>query len=206
MKSLVIYVEGGGKGSKATDLAPKLRRGFSQLICTFLGVNERDRKFEIFPAGSRVATKKAYEIAVKQGKDAILLLDSEDLLTSESNKDHLSNRPGDKMTWSNQANHLDIHLMVTVMESWFLTDAPALQAYYGQGFNSNKFPGSGAPIETILKNTVEGILNEATTKTQKGKYHKGNHSGDLIGMINPHKVAQASPKAKAFFEEVKART
>lgn len=205
MKTLTIYVEGGGKGSKASDLAPKLRNGFIQLVCTYLGISIRDRKFEVFPAGARVAAKKAYEIAVKQGKDAILLLDSEDLLTSSSCMEHLTQRPSDKMVWSSHAKPADIHLMVTTMESWFLSDSTALSAYFGQGFNGNKFLKQGASCESIPKLTVNEILKTATAKTQKGAYHKGNHSGDLIGKIDPHKVTQASPKAKAFFEEVRLR-
>lgn len=205
MKRLTIYVEGGGKGSKASDLSPKLRNGFVQLVCTYLGIMDRNRKFDVFPAGSRVAAKKAYEIAVKQGKDAILLLDSEDLLAANSCMEHLAQRPSDKMVWSSNAKPADIHLMVTTMESWFLTDSHALAAYYGQGFNGNKFLKPGASCESLHKTTVLETLKTATAKTQKGAYHKGNHSGDLIGKIDPQKVAQASPKAKFFFEEVQRR-
>ena len=206
MKRLTIYVEGGGKGSKASDLSPKLRNGFMELVCNYLGISSRDRKFEVFPAGSRVAAKKAYEIAVKQGKDAILLMDSEELLTSPSCMEHLTQRPSDKMVWSPHAKPADIHLMVTTMESWFLTDSNALAAYYGQGFNGNKFLKAGASCESIQKPTALEILKTATAKTQKGTYHKGNHPGDLIGKIDPHKIIQASPKAKSFFQEVQSRT
>jgi Domain of unknown function (DUF4276) len=205
MKHLRIIVEGGGKGKKASDLSSQLRIGFVRLVCTYLGVNERDRKFDFFPAGSRVAAKKAYEIAVKQGNEAILLLDSEDLLSSQSCMEHLKNRPHDRMEWSAHARPEDIHLMVTTMESWFLADPDALKDFYGQGFNGNKFLKPGATCETIYKHTVNEILKVATEKTSKGKYHKGSHSGYLIGKIDPHKVIQASPKAKSFFQEVQSR-
>ncbi len=94
------------------------------------------------------------EEAVKQGKTPIA---------------HLRERKGDEWDLTGVAEE-QIHLMVQVMESWFLADKVALQKFYGQGFNLNALP-KVRNVEQIAKADLERALDEATRKTQKGEYH-----------------------------------
>ena len=92
--------------------------------------------------------------------------------------------------------------MVQVMESWFFADRDAVADFYGQGFQSGSLPRNPA-IEEISKDDVSKGLNNATRRTTKGAYHKGKHSFELIGVIDPHKVAEASPYAKRLLDSLR---
>ena len=91
----------------------------------------------------------------------------------------------------------DCHLMVQLMEAWFLADVAALNAYYGSGFNDNALPGR-TDIEKISKDTVLSSLHESTRHTTKGSYSKGNHAFGILAIIDPYKVMNKSPWAKRF--------
>jgi hypothetical protein len=57
-------------------------------------------------------------------------------------------------------------------------------------------------LEKVDKSTINKALENATVKSRKGKYHKGNHSFKLLASTNPTLLQQASIWAKRFFEEV----
>ena len=40
---------------------------------------------------------------------------------------------------------------------------------------------------------------------KKGEYHKGNHSFDILGKIDPQKVKAASKWAARFFDTIKVK-
>ncbi len=65
--------------------------------------------------------------------------------------------------------------------------------YYREGFKEQALP-KNPNIEEIAKSDVMNGLEAATnTKgTAKGKYHKTRHGFDILGLINPSKVASAS--------------
>jgi hypothetical protein len=81
--------------------------------------------------------------------------------------------------------------MVQSMESWFLADKEALQAYYGNDFNVNSLPRR-PDIEAIPKRDVLAALENATHLTKPGSYHKTRHGFDILGRIDPTKVREAS--------------
>jgi uncharacterized membrane-anchored protein YjiN (DUF445 family) len=85
------------------------------------------------------------------------------------------------------------------MESWFLADHEALSRYYERGFLINSLPGR-ANIEEILKRDVERALDHATQPTLKGRYHKTRHGFDLLALIDPRKLREASGHARRLFE------
>lgn len=77
-----------------------------------------------------------------------------------------------------------------------MADKQVLADYYGQGFNDNALPGQ-PDVEQIPKNDVHSALVSATKDTRtKGKYHKTQHGFDLLTLIDPGKVRQASRYAE----------
>ena len=89
--------------------------------------------------------------------------------------------------------------MVQAMESWFLADRKSLAEYYGQGFRESALP-SNPQIEEVPKSDVLDGMRHATPRTRKGRYDKGSHSFEIIAMIDPQKVTDASRHARQFVE------
>jgi hypothetical protein len=81
------------------------------------------------------------------------------------------------------------------MESWFLADKDALEQYFGQGFLRNSLPGQ-PNVELIPKRDVLNGLEHAIGPTTQKHYHKTNHGYELLGLINPEKVGNASQRAR----------
>jgi len=192
--SVYLYVEGGAKGS----LARECRKGFSQFLSK---AGCKGRMPKVFACGSRREAYEDYCTAVKAGKKAILLVDSEMPVEISADKakpwEHVKNRQGDG--WAKPATVTDdhLHFMVICMESWFLADKDALASYFGQYFNINALP-KRSDVENVSKADVYNALFQATKDSQKGEYGKGKHSFKILGLINPEKVKSASPYAKRF--------
>ncbi len=127
----------------------------------------------------------------------MLLVDSEEEVNAGS-WDHLRSRVGDGWIKPNGATDENAHLMVQVMESWFLADQETLTAYYGQGFLANSLPKQH-DIETIPKARVYSTLEHSTRPTQKGRYHKTRHGFELLEQINPRLVRAKSGHADRLF-------
>jgi len=123
-----------------------------------------------------------------QGYDSIreysvLLVDSETAVTATPWL-HLNTREGDNWRRPSGAGVDQAHLMVQVMESWFLADRQTLFAYYGQRFLRNSLPRQ-QNIEKIDKEKVLETLRHASRHTQKGIYHKTRHGFELLELIDP---------------------
>ena len=135
----------------------------------------------------------------------MLLVDSESPVyvpaTAAQPWQHLRARDG----WERPPRATDeqCHLMVQVMESWFLADREALGAYYGQGFRAGSLPQNPL-IEDVGKDDVLNGLEQATRDTSKGRYNKGRDSFDLLARLDPAKVTSASPYAKRFIDALTA--
>ena len=100
-------------------------------------------------------------------------------------KQHLQTRDP---SWDMQSmNEKQIHLMVQVMESWFVADPETLANFYGQNFNRNAIPKNNE-VEKIEKLKIETALVESTKNTTKGKYHKIQHGAKILAIINPNIV------------------
>ena len=87
--------------------------------------------------------------------------------------------------------------MVQVMESWFLADKDALQAYFGQGFRMRSLPAN-PNVEQIPKQDVERGLERASDGTGKGRYRKGADSFGILERLDPAKVREGSDYADRF--------
>lgn len=204
-----LYVEGGGD-SKSLQI--ECRRGFREFLEK---AGLKGKMPGITACGSRQEAYKDYCTALKGGEAAVLLVDSEAPVTPEHRQpkdqpaqwqpwQHLKARDG----WDKPANALDsdCHLMVQVMENWFLADRETLKAFFGQGFRESALPAADRPIEDVTKDEVYRAVKLATQGCKtKGEYVKGEHSFKLLAKTDPAKVMAASPWARRFVEELKKK-
>ncbi|MDR3298638.1 MAG: DUF4276 family protein [Candidatus Accumulibacter sp.] len=203
-----LYVEGGGD---TAELKAACREGFTAFISQ-AGIKNRPR---VVACGSRRNTYESFCTAIENGEEAILLVDSEDVVNTQHQHGlsdtwqpwaHLKVRIGDE--WDKPAGVAETrcHLMVQVMESWFLADQNALKAFFGQGFRENALPAANNPIEGISKQQVYDALAQATEDCKtKATYGKAAHSFKLLAKVDPAKVTQASPWAKRFVDELRKK-
>lgn len=195
-----LFVEGGGDTSL---LKTACRRGFSEFLkkAGLDGYMPR-----IVACGGRQDAYAAFCTALSCGESAMLLVDSEESVTSPHPWQHLCDRVGDQ--WAQPAGAKDdhCHLMVQCMEAWFLADRQALQNFFVQGFNAKVLPATANAIEMISKQKIYQSLDDATKHCKtKAPYGKGEHSFKLLALIDPAKVTTASEWAKRFIEEMKRK-
>ena len=215
MRTVKLFVEGGGDSK---SLRTECRAAFNSFLqkAGLSGYMPR-----IVASGSRNAAYSDYCIAIKNGEEAVLLVDSETEVISQ--KDNINSNPVNntiynpwyhltnrKAVTGELADHWekpvgasndDCHLMVQLMESWFLADIDALKNYYGNKLNEKSFPNR-KDIENISKDSVLASLDAATRDTQKGSYDKGNHSFAILGSVDPNKICDQSPWAKRFVTQL----
>ena len=150
---------------------------------------------------ARGSRKNAYDgfntALVNEEGSPMLLVDAEGPVTAKGAWQHLKERDG----WNRPQGAKDSHghLMVQVMESWFLADREALEAFYGQGYRPNALP-SGQNVEQIPKQDVLDGLERAARDTKKGSYKKGAQSFEILERLNPAKVRNESPYADRLIE------
>jgi hypothetical protein len=192
-----IYAEGGG--NKA-DTKARFREGLS----VFLGqlrtlARSKSIRWNIIACGGRDQAYQRFVNALQQHPGAfnVLLVDAEGTVAVPNAPWlHLSSRDG----WTAEgASDENCHLMVQMMEAWFVADSASLAAYYGQGFNPNQIPGA-ANVETIPKDQLLPILESATRHTTKGVYGKISHGCQLLQRIAPAVVRGKAPHCDLLFK------
>jgi len=197
-ETVKLFVEGGGDRA---FLKSECKRGFNAFLekAGFKGHMPR-----IVASGSRISAYDDYCTAIKNGENALLLVDSEGSVKTPTGDihtwnpwEHLKSRDGDRWVKPDGAFNVDCHLMVQMMEAWFLADIAALKLYYGTGFNENALPRN-INIEAIPKAKIEDALKSASKATKKETYDKGRDSFDVLSGIDPAKVIDKSPWAKRF--------
>ncbi|MDE2984912.1 MAG: DUF4276 family protein [Gemmatimonadota bacterium] len=191
-----LYVEGGGDSKR---LKTQCRRGFRKFIEK---AGLQGRMPRIVACGGRQRAYDSFATALDAGTSTpMLLVDAERRVTDSSAWEHLRKRDG----WSRpgRAHENQCHLMVQVMESWFLADRGTLKAFYGPGFHEESLP-SDPSIERIVKADVLDGLARATRKTSKGPYDKGPTSFDILAEVDPSKVERSAPHAKRFLDTLRA--
>ena len=194
-----LYVEGGGDAKLLRTLC---RQGFSDFLAK---AGLQGHLPRIVACGSRRQAYEDFCTALAQGRDAaMLLVDSEDTVTVASAWAHLQQRPADAWPRPPGAKDDQCHLMVECMESWFLTDRGAVTRFFGQGFAASALPPVTHRIESMTRNAVFSRLAAETAKCKtKAPYDKGEHSFKLLAVIDPAKVAAASPWANRFLSAMK---
>jgi len=202
-----LYVEGGGNSSA---LRAACREGFTTFI-TNAKIKNRPR---VVACGGRQDAYDSFCAAIAQGQAAMLLVDSEETVAAL----HRSGSPDQGLAWEHLlqqdrwskpdgTSDTDCHLMVQVMESWFLADRATLQTFFDPGFNASALPAAANPVESVAKAAVYRALQQATKSCKtKAPYRKGEHSFKLLARIDPAKVTAASPWAKRFVEELRKKT
>ncbi len=200
MVNVKVYVEGGGT---TRDLRTRCREGFASF---FEKANLAGRMPRIVACGSRHTAFDKFRTALGSASDEafiVLLVDSEAPLQGDSGSwRHLEAR--DKWTRPPGAADENAHLMVQCMEAWFLADRDGLETYFGPGFSRNALPGS-REVENVAKADVLRGLRDATRRSKRGEYHKGNHSYGILAQVASGNVLDASPHAKRLVDTLREK-
>jgi len=194
-KGIHVFVEGGGEG----PVRAAFREGFN----TFLGeLRDRARRkhmeWNVIPAGSRNDAYQAFRAACRQRPHIIniLLVDAEGAVVG-SPKDHVCNSDG----WDSSIFDDDTcHLMVQLMEAWFLADVERLAGYYGSGFRPNLIPHN-QDVEQIDKQRVDSALTEACRHARRGPYQKAQ-AHFILERIRPEEVRKRAKHCDRLFESL----
>ena len=211
-KIVRLYVEGGGD---ARSLKTDCREGFANFLSK---AGLKDHMPRIIACGGRRNAYESFCTAIENGESAFLLIDSEAPVVPQAGEPksteqdrlqwlpwlHLKQQNGDNWDKPQSANDTDCHLMVQIMENWFLADSATLTTFFGDGFDKNKLPDTFIGIEAIAKQTVYVALKAATAKCKtKTAYGKGEHSFKILAAIDAKKVCAASPWAQRLVENLK---
>ncbi len=197
--SLKLIVEGGGD-RKSKYLNRECRQAFASFL-EKAGLAGRLPSIEA--AGGRQQAYDTFKSAHERGdRVAVLLVDAEAPVTFLDPWTHLNTRDG--WTRPSGATNDQCHLMVQVMESWFLADREALANFYRQRFRPHALPGNPRQVEQVSKRDIENGLERATRDTSRGRYHKGQHSFAILASLDPAKVTAASPHARIFVQALLA--
>lgn len=182
-----VYVEGRGDSDRTIR---ECRYGFSQFLRKVMPPMTMPR---IVACGGRKQAFDRFCTAIRQYPDTfcVLLVDSEGpMAPGEAPRTYLTRN--DEWAFPDDADDENVHLMVQLMEAWFLADKPALTRFYSQGFHVGALPAR-MDIENIPKADVLRGLEQATRHSRtKGVYRK-NHGFGILADMNPALVAQASP-------------
>lgn len=194
MKELWIFIEGGGGKDSKDDL----RRAFSEfLTAPREAARTKGVHWRVVMCGSRDATYKAFRHALRDLRDAcvLLLVDAEQAVEGTP-REHLAARDSWDLSF---AVDEQCHLMAQVMESWFLADPAALERFYGQQFGARQIPAR-KNVEEVPKAEVEAVLKSSTAKTQKGEYHKIRHGAPILERLDPERVRARAPHCERLFQ------
>lgn len=163
---------------------------------------EKKISFKIIPSANTQSTYDDFIRSVESSPNSfnILLVDSDAPLgENETARNFLQNK---FKKWKLQKiADEQCHLMVQIMESWFLADKEKLAVFYGQKFNINAL-AKDVNVEKIPKTTVENGLANATKNTQKGLYHKVNHGGKILELIDSAKVRESAFHCRRLFQAI----
>ena len=199
MVKVRLFVEGGGTSKAQNSVC---RRDFRKFIEK---AKLTVRNLEVVLCGSRTDAFEDFKNAPAEKLSLVLLLVDAERPVKAPVADpkpweHLKENP-DNWNRPRIATDDQCHLMVQIMESWFLADVEALEKYYGQGFRQSALPRN-PKIEAVPKQDIIKGLEQATRATRKKNYNKGKHSFEILALLDPAKVRKQSPYADRFFEEL----
>jgi thymidylate synthase len=205
VKEIHVYIEGGAKGQDRAASAD-LRRGFSMFLTKLCpDIRAKSIKLNTVIVGSTELTCKIFAQENENSPDKffILLVDSDVFVDkADEAKIFLQNNPKLKKCDLSDVEENQCHLMVQVMETWFLADAEALKNHFGKDLKENKLR-KNKKVEEIAKDDVLDSLKEATKTRKIGAYHKIKDGAKLLENIMPHKVIEAAPHCEKLFNAIK---
>ena len=160
-----LYVEGGGKGSHKLATI-KLQQGFDAFFRDLKNAARAKKiSFKIIPSSNTQTTYEDFLISVRNSPQSfnLLLVDSDEAIAeNETARDFLQKKY--KKWLLKTIKDEQCHLMVRIMESWFIADVEALKEFYGREFKESAIP-KNRNVESIEKERVESSLKTATVKT-----------------------------------------
>lgn len=196
MTDIWIYVEGGG----GKDSKDQLRQAFSRFLTEpRVAAREHNVRWRIVLCGSREHAYRAFQrrLQTQHAPSPVFLLVDADRPVQGTPREHLS--AGETQWNLSFATDTQCHLMVEVMEAWFLADPAALATFYGRDFALNQIP-KRANVEEIPKAQVYESLERATRNTRKGKYDKGGHAPLILKNLDPTRVRTRAPHCDQLFK------
>ena len=134
-----LYVEGGGKGSHKRATI-KLQQGFDSFFTEIIELARIKKiSFKIIPAGNTQSTYDDFIFSVENSPQSfnLLLVDSDDALDEDESARAFLQKKYKKWKLKTVKDE-QCHLMVQIMESWFIADVDALKQFYGQGFQCER--------------------------------------------------------------------
>jgi hypothetical protein len=197
-REIRIYVEGGGDQK---EIKASFRRAFGELLKEIRELARGKRiGWTIIACGSGGSAYDDFQLGLSSHPDAfnILLLDAEGPLQHKNPWDHLRMRSGHPLKKLQGTEDENCHLMVEIMENWFLADRQTLRDYYGREFQESAIPGRN-DVENIPKQQVYDCLKRATRKTQKGEYHKTRHAPEILEKIKPELIQAKAKYCRRLF-------
>lgn len=195
MKEIRIYAEGGGPSE---ETKAGIRRGLGKFLEPLRRLARHRRLgWKIIACGGRGEAFDIFRRALKTHPQAfnVLLVDAEAPVTTTPWR-HLEIHDGWKPPGVGDEQ---CHLMVQVMEAWFVADLDMLARFYGTGFRRNVIPKND-DVEQIDKVRLESSLQRATADSKKGRYHKIRHGGPLLGLVRSSVVRQRARHCDRLFE------
>ena len=204
VKGMKIFVEGGGDGRESRSVC---REGFRRFIITTGKIEKMPR---IVPCGSRNNAFEKYLEAVLNEEEAMLLVDGERPVNEHCQSGapgiwlpwvHLQHDSGDGWVIPEGDAEENCHLMVECMECWILADRETIASYFGNGLRESALPSDKKPPESVGKaETLAGLENATRNCRTKSRYSKGEHSFELLAIIDSRKVIATCPWAARFIK------
>jgi len=153
-------------------------------------------KLRLTAGGGRDQAIDAFVSQVRQGSANILLLiDSE-----EADDGKLYARLSTKQNWRiprGRNLQKQVCWMVQCMETWFIADRAALRGVFKRNLNERALPPN-PKVEEVAKDDVLRKLKNAT----RGGYEKGAHAQQILRLLDPGTVRNASQHCQRFFEVI----
>ncbi len=173
-----LFIEGSSDKSNGD-----LRQGFRKLLQPLLP----GAKFQIIMGGGKSQAIRKFKKA--KDDECLLLID---LDAPQTNKDqdletHVLNGKADRVFY-----------MIQEMEAWFIAQSAMLDDYYKTDI-SRRLPGR--PAHEISEPAKK--LEQATSRTQKGKYHKVKDGNALLQRLNGVQLMEAFEEVRQLVEALK---
>ena len=193
MRRVLVYIEG----------SKRLKRGFDRFLQPSLdALRAKGLSVRVVMCGGTPIQDFRDAIRTHPNDVVLLLKDAEGPDDGQLVR-RLRERLLQYLPASTRLPESHLHLMVQIMESWFLADRPALGRYYGPAFMAGRLPPNPR-VERIPKAAVLSALKAATRLTSKREYHKTRHAPDLLEQIDRDRVRQAAPNCQRLFEHLES--